>query len=432
MSNERYKITTATKTFFVDNLKSDLFKKDKSTFFVREKSSDDWENLVQLEKQISILEWWNDNVSWVAVISGFIFYIIFIVIFAAFGEQLLGDWIGLAMIFLHPALFYLLFYLSCIATGKLITHFLKDIPPYFTTLSNSKIQKLIEQSSSKPHKASNSYTSSGYRSGGYSGGSGHSGGGSRDSGDSGGGYSGSYSGGGGSGSRAYSVSSTYISSADMDNALKALNDKGLGWKVLANDKTDEEREKLFIEHFGDEEKGKLASDRFNRTDIYPAREAHLNKLITESEFEDDSIKTKLLDKVKSFDDKISKNDFDGIVHEIVTFKEKKKRIDKHTKYEGRLSNKDIQTIKEHFGYVCMACGLNPAEEYGAHMKSILEAHHKSPYSEITEGETREVKADDFLILCPNCHKLIHKLDSPNDLDGLKKLVNKPSKSWWWD
>lgn len=431
MSKEQYKITTATKTFFADSLKSDQLKKDNNTFFVREKSSDNWENLVQLEKQISILEWWNDNSSWVAVISGFIFYIIFIVIFATFDEQLLGDWIVLAMILLHPALFYLLFSLSCIATGKLITHFLKNIPPYFVTLSYSKIQKLIEQNTSKPSKTSNSYTSSEYRSGAYSGGSGYSGGGS---GGSGGGYSGGYSGGsgGGSGSHTSSASSTYISSADMDNALTSLKDKGFDWKTLVNDKTDEKREKLFIEHFGDEEKGKIASDRFNSTNIYPAREAHLNKLITESEFEDDSIKTKLLDKVKSFGNTISKTDFDTTVDEIVTFKEKKKRIDNHTKYEGRLSNKDIQTIKEHLGYVCMACGLNPAKEYGEDKKEIMEAHHKNPYSEINEGEIREVKTDDFLILCPNCHKLIHKLDSPDDLEGLKELVNKTSNPWWWD
>ncbi len=218
----------------------------------------------------------------------------------------------------------------------------------------------------------------------------------------------------------------------MDNALKSMKDKGLDWKTLANDKTDEEREKLFIEHFSDEEKGKIASDRFNRTDIYPARKDHLNKLINEGDFEDDSIKTNLLNKVKSFDGAISKSEFEEIVDEIITFKEKKKRIDNHIKYEGRLSNKDIQAIKEHLGYVCMACGLDPIEEYGENMKGIMEAHHKKPYADIQEGESRTVEPDDFLILCPTCHRLIHKLDSPDDLDGLKELVNKPTHSSWWD
>ncbi len=222
-----------------------------------------------------------------------------------------------------------------------------------------------------------------------------------------------------------------LTDTEMISMLRKLKEQGIDGKALATYK-DEEREKLFIEHFGDEEKGKIASDRFNRTYIYPARKDILNKLINEEEFEDNSIKTNLLDKVKSFNNAISKDEFDGIVREIVTFKEKKKRIDNHVKYEGRLSNKDIQAIKEHFGYICMACGLNPAEEYGKNMKGIMEAHHKKPYAEIEAGESRTVEPDDFLILCPTCHRLIHKLASPDDLDGLKELVNKPIRSSWWD
>lgn len=421
MSEKLYKVTTEKRNFKTKFISEDLLKEEKGCFYIREKKTDKWEKLVKLEELTDILEWLN-KYDFLGIIIFFVLWIGSTFLFT----KLFPDYIALVLpvsLYLIP---FLLFYFA-----DIINKVLKKLPPYFKTLSNSKIQKLIEQNTSKPYKTSNSYTSSGYRSGAYSGGSGYSGGGS---GGSGSGYSGGYSGGsgGGSGSHTSSALSTYISSADMDNALTSLKDKGFDWKTLANDKTDEEREKLFIEHFGDEEKGKIASDRFNSTDIYPARKSHLTKLIAEGEFEDDSIKTKLLDKVKSFGNTISKTDFDTTVDKIVTFKEKKKRIDNHTKYEGRLSNKDIQAIKQHLGYICMACGLNPAKEYGEDKKGIMEAHHKNPYSEINEGEVREVKTDDFLILCPNCHKLIHKLDSPDDLEGLKELVNKTSNPWWWD
>lgn len=415
MSDKKYKITTVNKKFLSDTLGGPYLKKEGNTFFARENLFDKWEKLIQLEKQTSALDWWDNN----RTVFGIISWVLFIIVAIAYGQSLVeevGSWVRIFVIFFHPAVWWLL----CLLVDELIRYVLKDSSPYYVGLSNYKIEKLIERN--KPRPSSTSHTSSGYRSSdGY-----RSGGSSGGRSYSGGGYS------GGSGSASHSTSNTYVSSTDMDNALKTMKDKGLDWKTLANDKTDEEREKLFIEHFGDEEKGKIASDRFNQTDIYPARKDHLNKLINEGEFEDNSIKTNLLDKVKSFNEAISKDEFESIVHEIGTFKERKKRIDNHVKYEGRLSNKDIQAIKEHLGYICMACGLNPAEEYGENMKGIMEAHHKKPYAEIEDGESRTVEPDDFLILCPTCHRLIHKLGAPDDLDGLKELVNKPTYSSWWD
>ncbi len=389
MSDKKYKITTVNKEFLSDTLGSEYLKKEGNTFFARENLFDKWERIINIKEKSGIFEHifsplnklmdivWNANNPFWGLLFG---------------------------VFICMPLGYICF-------PFLIIDFL--LPHLYVELSASEIEKLIERN--KPYTPSISYTSGGYRSGGSSGGRSYS--------------SGGYS--GGSGASGHSTSSAYVSSTDMNNALKTMKEKGLDGKTLATYK-DEEREKLFIEHFGDEEKGKIASDRFNRTYIYPARKDILTKLINEEEFEDNSIKTNLLDKVKSFDGAISKDEFEGIVREIVTFKEKKKRIDNHVKYEGRLSNKDIQAIKEHLGYICMACGLNPAEEYGENMKGIMEAHHKKPYAEIEAGESRTVEPDDFLILCPTCHRLIHKLGSPNDLDGLKELVNKPIRSSWWD
>lgn len=256
-------------------------------------------------------------------------------------------------------------------------------------------------------------------------GSKHSGGGS------GGARSGSYSG-GSSGGGYSGYSSNYISSSDLDKALKDIESKGKSWEDLANFTTDEEREKLFTEYFKDKEKGEAANDKFNREQLGPARKRTLNKIFAEAEYEDDEIKENLKEKIDNFDNTISNDEFQTTVKEIRKFQERKKLKDNHIKYEGRLSNKDIKTIKDVLGYVCMGCGLDPVKEYGSEMKGILEAHHKTPWAEIKENEVRTVEPNDFYILCPNCHRMIHRLDSPDDLDGLKEVLNQNKKSHWWD
>ena len=53
---------------------------------------------------------------------------------------------------------------------------------------------------------------------------------------------------------------------------------------------------------------------------------------------------------------------------------------------------------------CEACGVVPLAKYGV---EIIEAHHKLPLS-LSKGE-RETSAEDFLMLCPTCHRAIHKM-----------------------
>jgi len=250
---------------------------------------------------------------------------------------------------------------------------------------------------------------------------------------------GAYSGGGspsgrrasyssGTGSPSYTL--PLVSHAEMYNALKTLEAKGVGWGTLVNDKTAEERIQIFSKHFGSEEKGKFANDKFEQEQASPARKRTLNDLINKCEYEDDSIKENLLDGVKSCEGTMSNEQFQKIAKQIKSFQEQKRKIDAHTKYEGRLSNSDIKAIKTHHGYVCMGCGLDPAEQYGNNMAGIIEAHHKNPYSEMAEGEVRTAEPDDFIILCPTCHRLIHRLSNPDDLDGLKELLSQKKSSWW--
>ena len=51
-----------------------------------------------------------------------------------------------------------------------------------------------------------------------------------------------------------------------------------------------------------------------------------------------------------------------------------------------------------------ACGLEPMRQYGL---ELMEAHHRTPLSQF-EG-LRETRIEDFQMLCPTCHRAIHRL-----------------------
>nr|WP_319249389.1 DUF3578 domain-containing protein [uncultured Celeribacter sp.] len=76
--------------------------------------------------------------------------------------------------------------------------------------------------------------------------------------------------------------------------------------------------------------------------------------------------------------------------------------------------------------VCQACGLEPSKDYGfsgAAKEVPLDVHHAKPLWELAEGETRRYCVpDDFLVLCPTCHRMIHKQSNPSDLQQLKSRI----------
>lgn len=66
----------------------------------------------------------------------------------------------------------------------------------------------------------------------------------------------------------------------------------------------------------------------------------------------------------------------------------KKRAD-HLRRNGRLS--------------CELCGLEPQRSYGPLGAAVLECHHLRP---LTDGE-RVTRLADLMVVCANCHRLIH-------------------------
>lgn len=61
-------------------------------------------------------------------------------------------------------------------------------------------------------------------------------------------------------------------------------------------------------------------------------------------------------------------------------------------------------LAQHGKLACEACGIEPMKTYGL---EIIEAHHKIPLSK-SKGSRNSV-IEDFLLLCPSCHRAIHLL-----------------------
>ena len=55
---------------------------------------------------------------------------------------------------------------------------------------------------------------------------------------------------------------------------------------------------------------------------------------------------------------------------------------------------------------CEACGISFKEIYGDIGERFIEAHHVFPLAELTEQT--ETRIEDMILLCSNCHKMIHK------------------------
>lgn len=76
--------------------------------------------------------------------------------------------------------------------------------------------------------------------------------------------------------------------------------------------------------------------------------------------------------------------------------------------------------------VCEACGLHPSLHLGftGNLKNLpLDVHHVTPLQHLAEGESRRYRIpEDFLVLCPTCHRMIHQQLDVGDLEQLKSRI----------
>jgi 5-methylcytosine-specific restriction protein A len=79
--------------------------------------------------------------------------------------------------------------------------------------------------------------------------------------------------------------------------------------------------------------------------------------------------------------------------------------------------------KKYHGTRCQVCSFQFAEKYGSLGEGFIEVHHLLPISTLEEGvPVRYDVAGDFAVLCPNCHRMLHRTPDPSDLDGFRQLL----------
>jgi len=105
-------------------------------------------------------------------------------------------------------------------------------------------------------------------------------------------------------------------------------------------------------------------------------------------------------------------------HAFFEFENKQIRLHLRVERNATLSKK----VKEIKGHICEACGFDFVKMYGNIGKDFIEAHHLIPISTIDIGKFKINLETDFVVLCSNCHSMIHKLDDPSDLNKLKQII----------
>jgi len=111
--------------------------------------------------------------------------------------------------------------------------------------------------------------------------------------------------------------------------------------------------------------------------------------------------------------------------EELTFPEGEMKYNHHT---SRERNKKLVTLKKKLAFAenpllpCEICGISFKTKYGDIGDGFIEAHHVVPISELTE-ET-EMKPSDLILICPNCHKMIHRKRPWLTTEQIKNLLIK--------
>lgn len=80
-------------------------------------------------------------------------------------------------------------------------------------------------------------------------------------------------------------------------------------------------------------------------------------------------------------------------------------------------------MNEHNGKLfCEICKFDFSDYYGEIGKCFIEAHHKKPVSQMKAGD--ETKVEDLVMVCSNCHRMIHRKLPWLTTDELVRIIEK--------
>lgn len=79
-------------------------------------------------------------------------------------------------------------------------------------------------------------------------------------------------------------------------------------------------------------------------------------------------------------------------------------------------------LKNHKGLFCEACGFDFELIYGTIGKDFIEGHHTIPVSQMRENHL--TKPEDIVLLCSNCHRMVHKKRPWLTINEIKQIIKK--------
>lgn len=93
---------------------------------------------------------------------------------------------------------------------------------------------------------------------------------------------------------------------------------------------------------------------------------------------------------------------------------------RHMKIER--NSKAAALAKKTHGVRCQGCGIDFSWIYGDVGQGYIEAHHLRPLHTLEQGSSvRMDVAEDFAVLCSNCHSIVHRSKPMLTLDQLKRM-----------
>jgi 5-methylcytosine-specific restriction protein A len=95
----------------------------------------------------------------------------------------------------------------------------------------------------------------------------------------------------------------------------------------------------------------------------------------------------------------------------------------HKRFErnGSAPKQKKKQVREKTGKLaCEVCGFDFKEHYGEIGDGFAECHHVVPVSEL--NGTQKTRLKDLAIVCPNCHRMLHRSRPPRTVTELKAVL----------
>jgi hypothetical protein len=107
----------------------------------------------------------------------------------------------------------------------------------------------------------------------------------------------------------------------------------------------------------------------------------------------------------------------------LTAKEADRKLVSHYKIERNRKIRDAKiqiVLHEHGKVLCENCEFSFEVRYGERGKGFIEVHHIQPLAALLPNAVTSLS--DLMLLCSNCHRMVHRKQPPLSPDGLKETT----------